>query len=609
MPTATTLILPRPTWGMPWDTPWDTTHSEKTQHVQTGETEAADLSILQQRPARSQSALLRGCPFLRLAPPSSSLGTQELDSTAHGAGEAARHRTRQLPAGVARTSAIQGHRERAGGGAGLDAALCNMKFRKVSDDCIELDAPSWKRPKHRADVEAMMQAYAYPQLGSRPVSGIARRDIMAVLSPIWFSKPNVADRLLARLARTFDYALAMGLRNDSPATPRIIRAGLPKRPKFQANGEKTAGHHEALPYHQVADALSKLDGTRAHRSSKAVLRFVALTAVRINEARIARWDEVDVPNRVWSVPAARTKAGREHRVPLSDQALALLSSGRRRTADWCSIATERRCPTEHREACGSRSAWAGQSTACGPASGTGRETARMLPARSWNCAWPIPWARRWSRRTPVPTCWRSVVKLCRDGPTIWTARQNRRLPNAASWSCPVRLRLGTAGSMRAWSRLSRPERNYRFGCAWMRACGRCFAGRSRKAGCRLRRLCGNRACPARGLGNFVAVPEATSACFVFPVRSRRTVGRNHPRAESFHQRENAPFALEQTVGSPPSAENPSNISGPDMASEPEPDLVPFNGNSVPVAHGSRHTHTIPVVHRTRDRFPVQPGHA
>ena len=210
--------------------------------------------------------------------------------------------------------------------AGLDAVLSNMPFRKVSVDCIELDAPSWKKPKHRADVEAMMESYAYPQLGSRPVSGIGRRDIMAVLCPIWFSKPSVADRLLQRLARTFDYALAMGLRDNNPATPRIIRAGLPKRPRFQANGEKTAGHHEALPYRQVAGALSRLDATKAHRSSKAVLRFVALTAVRINEARMARWDEIDVPNRVWSVPAARTKAGREHRVPLSDQALALLLS-------------------------------------------------------------------------------------------------------------------------------------------------------------------------------------------------------------------------------------------------------------------------------------------
>lgn len=210
--------------------------------------------------------------------------------------------------------------------AGLDATLSNMTFRQVSDDCIELDAPSWKRPKHRSDVEAMMKTYAYPELGSRPVSGIGRRDIMAVLSPIWFSKPNVSDRLLARLARTFDYALAMGLRNDSPATPRIIRAGLPKRPKFQANGETTAGHYEALQYDQVAGALSRLDATKAHPSSKAVLRFVALTAVRIGEARIARWDEIDMPNRVWSVPAVRTKTGREHRVPLSDQALALLSS-------------------------------------------------------------------------------------------------------------------------------------------------------------------------------------------------------------------------------------------------------------------------------------------
>ena len=210
--------------------------------------------------------------------------------------------------------------------AGLDAALHNTTFRKVSADCIELDAPSWKGPKYRSDVEAMMERYVYPQLGSRPVSGIVRRDIMAVLCPIWLSKPCLADKLLQRLARTFDYALAMGLTNDSPAKPRIIRAGLPNRPRFQANGEKTAGHLEALPYDQVAGALSKLDATKAHGSSKAVLRFVALTAVRISEARMARWDEVDLPNRGWVVPAARTKVGREHRVPLSDQALALLLS-------------------------------------------------------------------------------------------------------------------------------------------------------------------------------------------------------------------------------------------------------------------------------------------
>ena len=125
--------------------------------------------------------------------------------------------------------------------AGSDAVVSNMTFRKVSLDCIALDAPSWKRPKYRADVETMMETYAYPQLGSRPVAGIGSRDIMAVLSPIWFSKPSVADRLLARLARTFDYAVAMGLRDDSPAAPGSSAQGSRSDPSSRPTGKRRQG--------------------------------------------------------------------------------------------------------------------------------------------------------------------------------------------------------------------------------------------------------------------------------------------------------------------------------------------------------------------------------
>ena len=194
-------------------------------------------------------------------------------------------------------------------------------FQDAADKVITLHAANWKdgsRAKSVAQWQATLDAYAMPRLGNRPVDRITIADVMAVLLPIWNDKRETARRV--RLRAIFKWSVAQGYRDDNPAGDAIGAALL-------KNGVHRE-HHRALAHSDVAGALQRIRNTDAWPATKLALQFLVLTACRSGEVSGATWSEVDLEGTTWTVPAERMKAGKEHRVPLSDRALGVLDEAR-----------------------------------------------------------------------------------------------------------------------------------------------------------------------------------------------------------------------------------------------------------------------------------------
>jgi integrase len=173
--------------------------------------------------------------------------------------------------------------------------------------------------KHRQQWRNTLKTYAAP-LFPLPVKEVTTEAVLEVLKPIWLSKAETASRVRSRIERVLDAAKANGLREgENPARSRgHLDLLLPRRAKAEVK------HHAALPFSQIADFMSQLR-TRPAMAARA-LEFTVLTAARSGETRGMTWGEVDLDQRLWTVPGSRMKAGATHQVPLSDAALAVLSA-------------------------------------------------------------------------------------------------------------------------------------------------------------------------------------------------------------------------------------------------------------------------------------------
>ena len=190
-------------------------------------------------------------------------------------------------------------------------------FAEIADKVITLHAESWRdNGKSEKQWRASLRTYVYPMLGDSPVASITSADVLEVLTPIWNTKRETARRVRQRIGQVMKYAIASGLRPDNPAGD-ALGAALP------ANGA-VKKHQPALPHAEVKQALAKVRESGAGQSAKKALTFLVLTAARSGEVRGARWDEIDMRSRTWTIPGSRTKTGREHRVPMPDAAAALL---------------------------------------------------------------------------------------------------------------------------------------------------------------------------------------------------------------------------------------------------------------------------------------------
>ncbi len=191
-------------------------------------------------------------------------------------------------------------------------------FEQAAARTFEANRGRWRSSRTEANWTASMATYAYPVLGDRRVDRIGREDVLRVLTPFWSSKHALAVKVRGRIRATLGWAQAHGHVEHNVAG-ECIDGALPRLAVVK-------GHHRALDYREVAAALDAIEGATAGLSARACLRFVVLTACRSGEARGATWDEVDLDAREWRIPDTRMKGGEEHRVPLSDAAVAVLET-------------------------------------------------------------------------------------------------------------------------------------------------------------------------------------------------------------------------------------------------------------------------------------------
>ncbi len=177
----------------------------------------------------------------------------------------------------------------------------------------------WKNPKHRAQWLSSLETYAFPTIGALPIDKVAGPAIRDLLAPIWNDRQETARRVLQRVKTVLDWAHAKGHRQEE-APLRSVKTGLAKQ-------TKRSGNFAALPYKQVAGLTAKLAGNDT--AGRLALRFVILTAARSGEVRGATWGEIDLVNAIWTIPAGRMKAQKEHVVPLSGASLAVLRTAER----------------------------------------------------------------------------------------------------------------------------------------------------------------------------------------------------------------------------------------------------------------------------------------
>ena len=183
------------------------------------------------------------------------------------------------------------------------------------------------KPETVRDWRSSLERHAADLMKVR-VAFVTSAHVMGVLEPIWQSKPALGRKVLQRLGGVMDWAKANNYRDDNPCD--AVRAALPKN-------DHEATHHRALAWAEVPAALRRTQGYRRPMVAR-LFEFVVATAVRINEARGVTWQEIDFETRVWTVPAERMKANREHRVPLSSFALGVLAEAQR-LADQQDIAS------------------------------------------------------------------------------------------------------------------------------------------------------------------------------------------------------------------------------------------------------------------------------
>lgn len=186
-------------------------------------------------------------------------------------------------------------------------------------------APTWRNTKHSAQWINSLADYAFPVLGSLRIDHVGTSDVHRVLSAIWLTKPETARRVRQRIRIVLDWATAAGFRSGSNPLEGIEK-GLPKQPKRKR-------HHVALSYAELPGFILKLRQSDCSEPVRLAFEFLILTATRTNEVLGARWGEMNLPSNTWTVPAERTKATRQHRVPLSPLCVKILERAKELSPD------------------------------------------------------------------------------------------------------------------------------------------------------------------------------------------------------------------------------------------------------------------------------------
>ena len=189
-------------------------------------------------------------------------------------------------------------------------------FEEALEKVIRLHQPTWKDGGRTADSwRACLKHYAMSKIGRKRVSEITAADVLDIVGSIWTDRHETAKKVKRRLGAVLAWAVTQGYRADNPV--QAITVTLPK-------ADNLKGHFKAIPHEEVRMAIETVRASQAHPSTTRCFEFLILTATRSGEARLMTWDEVDLSKRMWIIPAARTKTGKEHRVPLSSRACEIL---------------------------------------------------------------------------------------------------------------------------------------------------------------------------------------------------------------------------------------------------------------------------------------------
>ena len=226
---------------------------------------------------------------------------------------------RWLPLTDARAAAQANRRIARSGGDPRAKRSTVPTFAEALEKVLDVQRGIWRKgSKSEAQWRASLNDYAAALMGKR-VDAIGPGDVLGVVAPIWNAKRETARRVRQRIGAVMRWSVAEGHRIDNPVD--AIGAALPKEGRRQK-------HHKALPYAEVGEAIRRIQETNAHGSTRLALEFLILTACRSGEVRGALWSELDLDSATWTIPAERMKKGREHRVPLSPQALEVLAKAR-----------------------------------------------------------------------------------------------------------------------------------------------------------------------------------------------------------------------------------------------------------------------------------------
>ena len=226
----------------------------------------------------------------------------------------------------ARLTALENRRKARGGVDPFTARReAAVTLRQAAERTLEANRTRWAANTVRGWLSPL-DNHVFGRLGGRHVETITRQDVIETLRPIWTDKPAAANSALVRLRVVLDWALAHGLVTENLCANGGIKAALPSQ-------SRNAGHHEAIPYRDVPEALQAVAVAKSAPALRACVRFIALTACRGAEARGARWAEIDTDAATWTIPGERMKSRREHIVPLPAAALAVLEERRGEHAD------------------------------------------------------------------------------------------------------------------------------------------------------------------------------------------------------------------------------------------------------------------------------------
>jgi len=192
-------------------------------------------------------------------------------------------------------------------------------FKKVAEAYIAAHSAGWKNLKHAAQWRATLDTYAYPVIGAKHVADVTKGDVLSVVEPLWLTKNETASRLRGRIETVLTFAMQREYRPAGVNPAALSGLALPRASKVAP-----VEHHAAVGIDDMFDFMTRL--RQAEGMGSKALQFVAYTAARSGEVRGATWSEIDLDGALWVIPKERMKGGREHRVPLSADAVELLKS-------------------------------------------------------------------------------------------------------------------------------------------------------------------------------------------------------------------------------------------------------------------------------------------